>query len=112
MICPDLLCMSTMLIFLDPPDDVEDGWYKQLIVDGRSNVTWLVESGGDGAHGIAQVHSPEQEQELSWNKESQTCKRTQYWKFFWMLHIIITILLLLLLISLACIHIQSTMFVT
>lgn len=51
--------------FLHPPDNVEDCRYKELIVDGHSDVTWLVESRGDGADSIAQVHSPKQEQELS-----------------------------------------------
>lgn len=48
-----------MIHHIDPPDDVEDGWYEELVVDGYSNVPRLVESRRDGADGIAQVHTPQ-----------------------------------------------------
>lgn len=51
--------------FLYPPDNVEDGRYEELIVDGYGHVTWLVKSRGYGADSVAQVHAPQQEQELS-----------------------------------------------
>lgn len=60
-----------------PPDDVEDGWYEELIVDGHSHVTWLMESRGHGADGVAEVHTPQQEQELSW--ETKMTERSQEW---------------------------------
>lgn len=55
-----------------PPDDVEDGWYEELIVDGHGHVAWLVESRGYGADGIAEVHTPQQEQELRWQPKGKT----------------------------------------
>lgn len=67
-----------MPIFLYPPDDVEDGWYEELIVNGHSHVTWLVEGRGYGADSVAQVHAPQQEQELRWEKQKrQTTDRSQ-----------------------------------
>lgn len=54
--------------FSYPPDDVEDGWYEELVVDSHSHVTWLVKGRGYGADSIAQVHAPQQEQELRWEK--------------------------------------------
>lgn len=60
--CPPMLVPS---YFLHPPDNVEDGRYEELIVDGYSHVTWLVKSRGYGADSVAQVHAPQQEQELS-----------------------------------------------
>lgn len=47
------------------PDDVEDGGAEELVVDGRRHVARLVEGGGYSAHGVAEVHAPQQEQELS-----------------------------------------------
>lgn len=51
-------------VVLYTPDDVEDGRYEELVVDGRRHVTRLVESRGNGADGVAEVHAPEQEKEL------------------------------------------------
>lgn len=51
------------------PDDVEDGRDQQLVVDGRGHVTRLVESRGHGADGVAQVHPPQQEEELRWGTQ-------------------------------------------
>lgn len=56
---------------LHPPDDVEDGWYEELIVDGHSDVTWLMEGRGYGPDCVAQVYAPQQEQELSWNTDGE-----------------------------------------
>lgn len=58
------------------PDDVENGWYEQLIVDGHSHVAGLVEGRGYGSHGVAQVHAPQQEEELSWTG-TETKRRTE-----------------------------------
>lgn len=65
------LCFTNVYIFLNLPDDVEDGRYEELIVDSHSNISWLVESWGYGADSVAQVNTPQQEQELSWNKDRQ-----------------------------------------
>lgn len=51
-------------VVLYPPDDVEDGRYEELVVDGRRHVTRLVESRGNGADSVAEVHAPKQEEEL------------------------------------------------
>ena len=62
-----------------PPDDVEDGWYEELIVDGHGHVARLVESRGNGAYGVAEVHAPQQEQELRWgNKRKSNVKVTVF----------------------------------
>lgn len=54
---------------LDRPDDVEDGRAEKLIVDGRRHVARFVEGRGDGAHGVAQVDAPQEEEELSWGTQ-------------------------------------------
>ena len=58
-------CLSP-LGFHYSPDDVEDGRYEELIVDGHRHVTGFVESRGHGADSVAEVHAPQQEQELRW----------------------------------------------
>jgi len=70
-------------LFPHLPDDVEDGRHEQLIVDGHGHVARLVESRGDGADGAAEVHPPQQEQELRWdiketNKRSQEDQKTDF----------------------------------
>lgn len=54
---------------LDRPDDVEDGGAEELVVDGRRHVARFVEGWGHGAHGVAQVHAPQQEEELGWGAQ-------------------------------------------
>lgn len=61
--------------FLHPPDDVEDGRYEELVVDGHSHVTWLVESRGYGADCVAEVHPPQQEQELRCKRNNKKVTR-------------------------------------
>lgn len=51
---------------------MEDGGDEQLVVDGHSHVTRLVESRRHGADGVAQVHPPEQEEELRWGAQGLT----------------------------------------
>lgn len=46
------------------PDDVEDGRQDQFVVDGDGHVSRLVERRRHRAHGVAQVHGPQQEEEL------------------------------------------------
>ena len=46
------------------PNDVEYCRDEELVVDGDGHVTGLVEGGRDGAHGVAQVHPPQEEEEL------------------------------------------------
>lgn len=58
-----------MFLLLLLPDDVEDGRDQQLVVDGRGHVARLVESRGHGADGVAQVHPPQQEEELRWGTQ-------------------------------------------
>lgn len=53
------------------PDYVEDGRYEELVVDGHSHVPRLVERRGDGAYSVAQVHAPQQEQELRWEEDKK-----------------------------------------
>lgn len=60
-----------MFLLLLLPDDVEDGRDQQLVVDGRGHVARLVESRGHGADGVAQVHPPQQEEELRWGGGTQ-----------------------------------------
>lgn len=55
---------------LGPPDNVEDGGAEELIVDGRRHVARLMEGWGYGAHGVAEVDAPQQEEELSWRTQS------------------------------------------
>lgn len=58
-----------------PPDNVEDSWYEELIVDGHSHIARLVESRGDGSDSVAKVHAPQEEEELSCEtKEKQQQK--------------------------------------
>ena len=68
------------------PDDVEDGGQDELVVYGAGHVARLVEGGRDGAHGQAQVHRPQQEQELRWrhtrNRRSVMCVLTTCIFFF------------------------------
>lgn len=78
------------------PDDVEDGRQDELVVDSEGHVARLVEGGGDGAHGVAQVHRPEQEQELSWRANTWWCSE---------LHIHMHIHMPILLYVLSCRHI-------
>lgn len=55
---------------LDRPDDVEDGGAEELVVDGRRHVAWFVKGRGYSAHGVAEVYTPQQEEELSWGTQS------------------------------------------
>lgn len=56
------------------PDDVENGRYEELIVDGHSHVTGFVEGRGNGADSVAEVHTPQQEEELSWEMKDTNRK--------------------------------------
>lgn len=73
-------CLFLSLLTLNsfcpyPPDNVEDGWYEELIVDGHSHIARLVESRGDGSDSVAKVHAPQEEEELSCEtKEKQQQK--------------------------------------
>lgn len=51
---------------------MEDGRDEQLVVDGHSHVPRLVERRRHGADGVAQVHPPEQEEELRWGAQELT----------------------------------------
>lgn len=54
---------------------MEDGWHEELIVDGHSHITRLVESRGYGADSVAKVHAPQQEQELRWEAKEDKDKK-------------------------------------
>lgn len=74
-----------MFLLLLLPDDVEDGRDQQLVVDGRGHVARLVESRGHGADGVAQVHPPQQEEELRWGGGHKRSGRltAACWGRFW-----------------------------
>lgn len=54
-----------------PPDDMEDGGYEELVVDGHRHVTRLVEGRRYGADCVAEVDAPQQEQELRWDMKKK-----------------------------------------
>lgn len=43
---------------------MEDGRQDELVVEGDGHVTGLMEGRRHRPHGVAQIHSPQQEQEL------------------------------------------------
>ncbi len=53
------------------PNDVKYCRDEEFIINGDGQVARLVESRGNGPHGQAQIDTPQQEQELRWNRNTR-----------------------------------------
>lgn len=71
----DIIIMLLLLLLITnahcSPNDVKYCRDEEFIINGDGQVARLVESGGNGPYGIAQIDAPQQEQELRWNRNTR-----------------------------------------